>query len=93
MKASPILLLKYVGVALARQKRKYSLSLLGELLKLEDLPGPLLVDNMEDEVQFKFRFYLLTKILVHFVLQITINARPRKAMGPSLTDFMSSWMA
>ena len=41
-------------------------SLSGELLQLEDLPGPLLVDNMEDEVQFKFRFYLLAENLVYF---------------------------
>jgi hypothetical protein len=29
----------------------------GELLKLESLPGPLLVDNMEDQVRTRF-FYL-----------------------------------
>ena len=75
-----------------QEKKECSTSLLGELLQLEDLPGPLLVDNMEDEVHFKFLFCLLTKNLVFFMLQITNNTRPRKAMDPSLTDYTSSWM-
>ena len=62
MKASPIVAYENMW----GEKKECSLSLLGELLQLEDLPGPLLVDNMEDEVHSKFPFYPLEKNLVYF---------------------------
>ena len=62
MKASPIVAYENMW----GEKKECLLSLLGELLQLEDLPGPLLVDNMEDEVHSKFPFYLLEKNLVYF---------------------------
>ena len=46
----------------ACKKVKVKDSVLGELLQLEELPGPLLLDNMQDEVHSTTHTYTFTII-------------------------------
>ena len=49
-----------MGAACKKVKVKVKDSVLGELLQLEELPGPLLLDNMQDEVHSTTHTYTHT---------------------------------
>ena len=49
-----------MGAACKKVKVKVKDSVLGELLQLEELPGPLLLDNMQDEVHSITHIYTHT---------------------------------
>ena len=51
---------------------KVKYSVLGELLQLEELPGPLLLDNMQDEVHSTTHTYTCTIIYYNILILILI---------------------
>ena len=92
MKASPIVVHRnMLGQLLPKKKRNVRLHFQVSCFNQKICQAPCLWITWRTRYSLNSVFTFWRRISC-ILQQITNNARPRKAMGPSLTDFMSSWM-